>query len=391
MNNRYRDYLVTKKLTCTVILFFSIILFSLIIRIYALSNIPAGFFADEASIGYNAYTILTKGTDQYNVPYPLFFKAFGDYKSPIQIYTSIIFVFLFGLNEFTVRMTSVLYGILSIAALYFLVKELFLHDKQKTLLALVSMFFLAISPWHIHISRISLEGMMAFVFFTTFGLYLFIKAHNKPRLLPFAIVSFALAMYSYFPARLFIPIFGIGIFLYSFRFFLLHIKETVISTIILIVFMIPFFQNLLAPEGLARWEQVNIFTTPPVNESVFHHIATNYLDHFSLDFLFLKGDIDMPGQVISRHSVRGVGELYLFQLPLFLLGLVSLIKRRNKLVFLLFLWLLLFPVCILFIPIINPFSTRSIIVSIPFQIFSAISFLYLFSFLFKMMKISFTL
>lgn len=86
----------TTALVCIVILGFTI-------RIWNLSEIPAGFFADEASIGYNAYTMLTKGTDEYGSNYPLFFRAFGEYKSPVQIYATIPFVALFGLNEFSVR------------------------------------------------------------------------------------------------------------------------------------------------------------------------------------------------------------------------------------------------------------------------------------------------
>jgi len=52
-------------------------------------------------------------------------------------------------------------------------------------------------------------------------------------------------------------------------------------------------------------------------------IIYSYLNQFSIDFLFTKGDIDFPGQFITRHSIRGIGQLYLFQLPFLVFGLLS--------------------------------------------------------------------
>ena len=59
-----------------------IILFGLGLRIYNLTTVPNGFFADEAAIGYNAYTILHHGTDEYGKVFPLFFQSFGDCMYP---------------------------------------------------------------------------------------------------------------------------------------------------------------------------------------------------------------------------------------------------------------------------------------------------------------------
>src|SRR5947209_1614488 len=70
-------------------LFLTILIIGLIVRIYNLSDNPAGFQVDEASIGYNAYSILTTGKDEHGVFSPIFFQAFGEYKSPIQIYSTV--------------------------------------------------------------------------------------------------------------------------------------------------------------------------------------------------------------------------------------------------------------------------------------------------------------
>jgi hypothetical protein len=48
---------------------------------------PVGFFVDEASIAYNAHSISQHGSDEYGQVFPLYFRAFGEYKSPVYIYT----------------------------------------------------------------------------------------------------------------------------------------------------------------------------------------------------------------------------------------------------------------------------------------------------------------
>src|SRR3954469_462508 len=47
---------------------------------------PPGFAIDESSICYNAWTISQTGHDEYAKPWPLFFRPFGEYKSPTIIY-----------------------------------------------------------------------------------------------------------------------------------------------------------------------------------------------------------------------------------------------------------------------------------------------------------------
>ena len=53
---------------------------------YRVTRNPAGFFVDESSIAYNAYTISQSGRDEFGNLWPLYFRAFGDYKNPVFIY-----------------------------------------------------------------------------------------------------------------------------------------------------------------------------------------------------------------------------------------------------------------------------------------------------------------
>jgi 4-amino-4-deoxy-L-arabinose transferase-like glycosyltransferase len=364
-----------------------ILILGTVVRVYDLSNNPSGFVADEAVIGINADTILTKGTDQYGVPFPVFFKAFGEYKSSLEIYLAVPFVILFGLNEFSVRVTSAVIGVICIVVIYFFVGELLKKQKMRTEIALFSAFFLAISPWHIHFSRIGWDAYMPFILLAMLATYVFLKAQENPRLLPLSVALFGIAAYAYFPARIFIPLFGLGLFIFYFKFFWTNRKQTLISLFVLIIILTPFISFHLKPEGLARWNQVNVFSHPPQDGTIFSHIVHNYLSHFSLDFLFLKGDIDMPGQFIPRHSVRGIGELYLFQLPLIILGFFILWRKPYKdALIIMSLWLLLYPLGSAFTSDLSAQATRSVIGVIPFQILAAIGLGSLFSSKFKTEK-----
>jgi 4-amino-4-deoxy-L-arabinose transferase-like glycosyltransferase len=336
------------------------------LRVYDLGQNPPGFFTDEAVAGLNAYTILANGTDQYGTPFPVFFKAFGEYRGGVGIYTTVPFVALFGLTEFGIRMTSAFFGTLSIVLLYFFVLELLKNHRARTPIALLSAAFLALSPWHLHYSRIGWDGYMQFLSLTLLGLWLFLKAQEKPALLPWSIGCFGLALYSYFPARVFVPLLGLGLLLLNVMFFLKNRQETLAAACVLFIILLPFITFHLQPEAWNKWEWNSIVAHPPARESIIRHAAANYLDHFSPRFLFLEGDL------AQRHNVRKFGELYLFQLPLILAGLFALWNKKYRLAFwTIAVWLLFYPVAQAMTSDIYATATRSIIGVVPFQVLSA--------------------
>src|SRR5688572_20592021 len=106
-----------------------ILLAAFCLRLASLSSIPSGFTPDEASFGYDAYSILKTGKDQWGKSIPILFESFGDFKSPLYGYLTIPTVAVFGLNKFAVRLPSALIGTLGVLITYFLVKEIF--GKKK--------------------------------------------------------------------------------------------------------------------------------------------------------------------------------------------------------------------------------------------------------------------
>lgn len=352
------------KLLKSHLLILLILLVGLLLRLYQFSNNPTGFFCDEASIGYNAYSLLTTNRDEWGNKFPLFLKAFGEYKNPVMTYSTIPFIALLGLNETSVRLTSVFYGMTGIIAIYLLLKEMISHQA-----AILGALFLAISPWHIHFSKVSLEGLMAFVFFTTIATYFWIKFFKDQKnnfLCLVSLIFFVCAIYSYFPARIFIP-------LYSSTLVLIYLKKIIRHPKIILLFcsviipLTPLISHILFGPGMARWNQVK-------GEMKISSLPAKYLNYFSLDYLFLKGDIDYNNQFITRHSFRGLGEIYLFQLPLIIFGVIFLFINRQfkQTKWILISWILLYPFCDLFTESKSPQATRTVIGVIPFQILAVI-------------------
>lgn len=85
----------------------TIVICAFLVRIYSLNNNPAGLFCDEAAIGFNAYSVLTTGRDEHGAWFPFFFQSFGTYRTPVPIYSNVPFILIFGLNEFSVRLSAV--------------------------------------------------------------------------------------------------------------------------------------------------------------------------------------------------------------------------------------------------------------------------------------------
>src|SRR3989344_1420628 len=103
---------------------FCIILLATLLRFYQLGINPPSLDWDEASIGYNAYSILKTGADEYGNRLPLSFRSFDDYKPPVYIYLTVISVALFGLTEFAARFPTAVIGVLAVIVVYCLVQEL---------------------------------------------------------------------------------------------------------------------------------------------------------------------------------------------------------------------------------------------------------------------------
>ena len=107
---------------------------------YKIDQIPSGLYVDEASTGYNAYSLLTTGKDEYGKSYPSAMRFFGSYSPPLYTYLTMGAISFFGLNILSARFVSIVSGILSVLVFYLLLKNL-KPEKSKATLILATLFF----------------------------------------------------------------------------------------------------------------------------------------------------------------------------------------------------------------------------------------------------------
>ena len=336
-------------------LLLGIILLAFVLRFYRLADYPA-LNADEAAIGYNAYSLLTTGMDEHGNPWPIHFQSFNDFKPGLYFYLVLPFVKLLGLTELAVRIPGALIGVATVLALYFLVKELFKSER----LALVSSLFLAISPWHLHFSRGGWEVNTA-TFLIVLGLWLFFKALAKPRYYLFSVVSFVLSLYAYHAARIIVPLLGLGLLIIYWGQLKRNLKTLAVAAGIGLILLFPLALDFTKGAVVSRVAGVGLFSDPGplsrINEQrgqhadfqglgakLLHNKAVNYglafaqnwAEHFWGEFLFLSGDD------IQRNKVPETGTMYLVDLIFILAGIVA-IARNSKGWGPILIWLLLAP------------------------------------------------
>lgn len=327
------------------------------LRFYKVAQIPPSLSWDEVSIGYNAYSILKTGRDEFGRILPLdAFVAYGDYKPVLPVYLTVPFVALFGLNELAVRLPSVIAGTLTVLLTYFLVKELFNASPFASRLSLFAPFLLAISPWHMQLSRAGFEANIALLF-VVLGIWLVLTAREKPRMYSIAWLPFIASIYTFNSARYFVPIAGLSLILYSWKEIRTHVKQFVVGLCVAVIVMLPIVPYLVSPQARLRFAEVNIFTDLSVVQSANQRIETDgnswwskivhnrrigyaksyllhLLDHFEPGFLFIRGDGN------PKFSIQDVGQLYIVELPLLIAGIYWLFSRDRRLAWFLVAWLI---------------------------------------------------
>lgn len=384
-----------------------VLLTAFFLRFYQLGQNPPSLDWDEASLGWNAYSILKTGSDEYGKRLPVAIRSFNDYKPALYVYSLLPSLAIFGLNEWSVRLPSATAGFLTVICTYFLVLELLQMNKEGKVsarewwVALLTTFLLAISPWHIQFSRVAFEANLALFLFVGGALFLARFLRKGSGILLFlSILGFSLSVYSYHSPKLVVPVFVLGIVLYYRQFFIRRIREVVVGAFLVGLLLSPLVITTIRGNGSqVRFGTVSIFSdigfqgianetlsvakrkadidrdSGDVSGRVLHNrfvtftglIAKGYLDHFNFGFLFLNGDGN------GRHHAPDTGLLYLWELPFILLGLYYLFTDRPKWLFFIVWWFLSAPLAAS-LATDTPHAVRSLLYLPTYQIFAAYGF-----------------
>ena len=342
---------------------FGILVLAAILRFWNVGTIPAGLTQDEAALGYNAYSILKTGRDEYGKFLPIIFKSFGDFKPGLYVYLDVPFVAALGLNEVSTRLPSAVSGVLIVYLIYLVTKSFFPDHKR---LPILTAFVAATNPWLIFLSRGAWEANISLTL-TLAGIHFFQKALNKNKYFVLSATFFSLTMITYQGAKLSTGIVVAVLAIIYLKDILKFQKRYLFTGIAVgVIISLPIILSLFNGQT-GRLNVFSIFSYPrsteytqtfldegkekigDINYYLFHSETLNfgrgilgrYFNHFSPRFLFFDGDYQNPG-----HSAPYQGMLLLGDILFLIIGFYIFAKNyklNQKPSLFIILWLILSP------------------------------------------------
>ena len=306
------------------LLYAGLAVFGGIVALYLLriGSDPPGLYDDEASIGYNAWTIVHYGTDQYGLHFPLFFTDFGDYKEPAATYLVAPLTWLLGTGPAVVRLPSVLAGI----ALCLIAGRLAFRLTGSQVVALLTSALTALQPWVFLLSHVMLGGNILMVLCAMLAVWLIAEAaadRADPRLWSLAGLALGVCVYTYSIGRL-LALLIAGVAVVSF----VRVGPRALARFVFplaAAYIVLGAWWLTHPGALsARFQAVGLFSDHPSATTAIGRFAGNYVSYFSPDFLLIKGDGNL------RQTTGFGGVLLGVTLPLVILGAIRVVSRWRQ-------------------------------------------------------------
>ncbi|HEY8848230.1 MAG TPA: hypothetical protein VIO12_02990 [Thermoanaerobaculia bacterium] len=177
---------------------------------------PPGFFMDESSIGWNALQIARHGVDENSVPFPLFFRAFGEYKNPTYIYLLAAVLKFTGPSNLAARRLSALLGWLACVTIAWLGWR----TSRSRFIAGATLLTALFTPMIFEISRLAFEVALYPLATALFLLCVYnasTRERWRARDIALITASLLLLTYTYSIGRLFAPLMTASLFLFYTR------------------------------------------------------------------------------------------------------------------------------------------------------------------------------
>jgi 4-amino-4-deoxy-L-arabinose transferase-like glycosyltransferase len=291
------------------------------LRFVALGQVPPALNVDEAVNGYEAYSLLLTGRDEWGNAWPITIRAFNDYRRPAIVYSAIPFVGLFGLDTFAIRATAATWGLLTVLVVYRLARDMFGRGAGA-----LAGLMLAISPWHIAFSRSGREATVA-ILAVTVGLWCCWRwfTSRRPAWLAGAALAFGLSLYTYNITQAFTPLMLAALALIFAKPLWRQKRCAMMALLIVVLVAAPLIYALASnSQSSNRLDYVTIFRPDePLIQSAGTAVK-QWLGHFAPEYLFIRGD---------AHSVLhapGFGQLYAVDALLLPLGLLGIFQSKQN-------------------------------------------------------------
>lgn len=321
-----------KKETILVIV---LIILGTLIRVVGISNYPNALNVDEASSGYEAYSLFTNGIDRNGNTLPVFFQSWGSGQNALYSYLSIPFIAIFGLNTFSIRLPMAIIGSISLIVFYLLLKRIL--DEKK---AIIGLLFLILCPWHIMKSRWGLEANL-FPDLILYFVYLLVKGlqDNKKVLYYLSFIVAGLSAYAYGTSYLFLPLFILPILIVLKVKQEIELKELIIALIITTLISLPIILfviiNTFNLDTLHIWK----FTIPHLQSNRYKLVTSIFGGSFIASSLFNIKEtfkiIIFQTDGLYWNSIKNFGTIYLFSTVFTLIGIITpiidmIIDKKKK-------------------------------------------------------------
>ena len=285
---------------------------------------PPGFCLDESSIAYNAQLIATNGHDEYAESWPLFFRAFGEYKNPLFVYLlAAVFKFT-GPSILVARSLSAILGIIAVLLITYLAAIV----SERKEIAVVVGLSTAMTPWLYENSRLVFEVALYPAVVALFLIAIFrASKHDRWSVVDIGFLSAALALltYGYSIGRLLGPLLALGLILFvnriRYRGILLVWVGYALTLVPLIIFSVHHPGALTARFGSLTYIQPDSSVV-----AIVRHFITQYFRDIDPLRMVLTGE-DNP-----RDHLAGTGSILFASLMMALSGLVLILRnhRRNR-------------------------------------------------------------
>ena len=283
-----------------------------------LSASPPGLYVDEASIGYNAWTMAHFGVDEHGIHVPLFFEAFGEYKNPIYVYAVAALLRFLPLTVAVERLPAAIFGLVAVGFLTATAWRL----TGSRVITLGFLALTALTPWLVIESRVGFETI-SMVALLAAALWCLAGSPPSARQFGAAGVLLAFAIYGYTTARLEILLLaialGIAWGIARTPGWWRAIVPVVAGYGVLGVYM------LLNPGALTgRFALISIWADGAPLGTVIDRFLVNYFSYFGAGFLFLSGDAN------PRQNTEIGGMLLWVAAPLIIAGILVCWQRRRE-------------------------------------------------------------
>ena len=127
------------------------------------------------------------------------------------------------------------------------------------------------------------------------------------------------------------PLFGLGLLIIYRDSF----KKFVVPIMVSVPFLVPIFWTIFSPSAMVRFQGTSAFDFTQKKITNGKILMNNYLSHFRPTWLFTNSGSE-------SFKVPNLGLLYVWELPFIVIGIISLLRRRDvdhrakKLIFLWF-------------------------------------------------------